>query len=152
MAAEMERRMNIVRGVAAGAIALVMGVLVATPAEADTGDVGVQASYYSDGGAWQSQYDSGGWDVVAALRIVGSSPGDRSAGEAIFGAYGEWFDVYDHVTDGLVPIGYVKAEGGSWHSYRPGSHNLSFAEGLDVSIKVCFEGTSICSSVYVGRA
>lgn len=68
--------------------------------------------------------------------------------EVLFHSKGEWLSVMDGTPDKKQAKAYLKVEGSgtaTFTNHYQEKYDLSFAEGKDVRVRVCIEGTSTCS-------
>lgn len=133
---------------AAVALALAGSALTAAPAQAEARFLAWSCS----GGKNADSGDAGGVDVFANCSASGNRVSTR------FNALGEHLIVCDYYPNGYSTIARLTVAGnGTATYYSSGSgqctdHNLSFDEGLAVSVEVCTANTddAVCSGRSTG--
>lgn len=123
----------------------VLGSAAALP-----GTAGATAGWESYGGDYDASDDSGGRNVFAGVEFSGDT---SDYYHASFRAYGEHLYLNDSYAEGEPIVVYLTVEGNGTARFEgegDGDENLSFDEGLDVSIQVCIGDTGVCSAVYSG--
>ncbi|MFC7307977.1 hypothetical protein ACFQVC_27580 [Streptomyces monticola] len=129
----------------AAAVLVVAGATAATltgpAAQAETG---------SAAASWKC---TGGWDKAtpaARWRYHASCTRSGEGFSAYFQPYDEILWVYDNFPNNRKTVAHLSVQGNGNASFRTGKHDESYAENLNVSIRVCSSSSSAakCSDTY----